>query len=38
LHHIRDEIDPLGVRQLDFARGEEYKQVMAEIMCGGKQL
>lgn len=37
LHHIRDEIDPLGVRRLDFVRGEEYKQVMAEIMRGGKK-
>jgi acyl CoA:acetate/3-ketoacid CoA transferase beta subunit len=36
LHWIRDEIDPLGVRRLDFVRGEEYKQVMAEIM-GGSQ-
>ncbi len=37
LRHIRDEIDPLGVRRLDFVRGEEYKNVMAEIMSGGKR-
>lgn len=36
LHLLRNAIDPLGVRRLDFVRGEEYKQVMAEIMSGGK--
>ncbi len=35
LHWIRDKIDPLGVRRLDFVRGEEYKNVMAEIMDKG---
>jgi glutaconate CoA-transferase subunit B len=36
LHILRNIIDPVGVRRLDFARGEEYEQVLAEIMSGGK--
>jgi len=32
---IHEEIDPLGVRRMDFVRGKEQKQVMAEIMGGG---
>ena len=36
LRLIREVLDPLGVRRLDFVRGDEYKKVMAEIMKGGR--
>ncbi|MFH1091552.1 MAG: CoA-transferase [Pseudomonadota bacterium] len=36
LHFLREVMDPLGVRRLDFVRGDEYKKVMAEIMKGGR--
>ena len=36
LNLLRNTIDPLGARRLDFVRGEEYRQVMTEIMSGGK--
>ena len=29
---IRTEIDPLGVRRLDYARGDAYNRIQAEIM------
>lgn len=32
LRLIRNEIDPLGVRRLDYVRGEAYNQVLTEIM------
>ena len=34
LHYMREVIDPLGIRRLDFAKGEANKQVMAEVMSG----
>ena len=37
LRLLRDVIDPCGVRRLDFVRGEEYKQVMSEIVAAAKQ-
>lgn len=36
LRLLREVIDPCGVRRLDFVRGEEYKQVMNEIMATAK--
>ncbi len=35
LHWIREVIDPLGVRRLDYLRGEAYQKVMQEIMSAG---
>ena len=34
LRVLREVLDPLGVRRLDFVRGDEFNKVMAEIMKG----
>lgn len=34
LRLIREEIDPVGIRRLDYARGDEAKQVFAEVAKG----
>ena len=32
LHVLRTDIDPLGVRRLDFLKGQEYREVLGEII------
>jgi glutaconate CoA-transferase subunit B len=34
LHWLRNLIDPLGISRLDFLKGEDFKQVLSEIMRG----
>ena len=34
LHLIREQIDPRGIRRLDFLKGDAYKQAMKEISAG----
>ena len=37
LRLLREVIDPLGVRRLDLARGEDHKRILGEIMGAGKK-